>query len=381
MISTNSSANFAPAAAPKSDGPHVTEDEVHMSHALALAARGLGRTWPNPAVGCVIVKAGRIIGRGWTQPGGRPHAERMALAQAGAQAEGATAYVTLEPCAHHGRTSPCAEALVAAKVARVVTAQTDPDPRVSGRGHAILRDAGLAVTEGVLEPRARALQAGFLKRMTEGLPFVTLKLATTLDGRIATASGESRWITGPAARRAVHQMRLAHDAVLTTSATALADDPDLTARDIGASHQPLRILGDTRLRVPAASRLGQTAALHPVWVLHGRDATPNGWDQTHARLIAAPTDGDHLDLPAIFRLLAAEGLTRVLIEAGGQFAAALIRANLVDELALFQAGCLIGGDGIPVLGPLALTALADAPRPRLIDATTLGPDTLTRWSF
>jgi diaminohydroxyphosphoribosylaminopyrimidine deaminase/5-amino-6-(5-phosphoribosylamino)uracil reductase len=352
-----------------------------MSHALALAARGLGRTWPNPAVGCVIVKAGRIIGRGWTQPGGRPHAERMALAQAGAQAEGATAYVTLEPCAHHGRTSPCAEALVAAKVARVVTGQTDPDPRVSGRGHAILRDAGLAVTEAVLEPRARALQAGFLKRMTEGLPFVTLKLATTLDGRIATASGESRWITGPAARRAVHQMRLAHDAVLTTSATALADDPDLTARDIGASHQPLRILADTPLRVPAASRLGQTAALHPVWVLHGPDAAPNGWDQTHARLITAPTDGDHLDLPATFRLLAAEGLTRILIEAGGQFAAALIRANLVDELALFQAGCLIGGDGIPVLGPLGLTALADAPRPRLIDATTLGPDTLTRWSF
>ncbi len=352
-----------------------------MSHALALAARGLGRTWPNPAVGCVIVKAGRIIGRGWTQPGGRPHAERVALAQAGAQAEGATAYVTLEPCAHHGRTSPCAEALVAAKVTRVVTAQTDPDPRVSGRGHAILRAAGLAVTEGVLEPRARALQAGFLKRITEGLPFVTLKLATTLDGRIATASGESRWITGPLARRAVHQMRLTHDAVLTTSATALADDPDLTARDIGASHQPLRLLADRRLRVPATSRLGQTAALHTVWVLHGPDATPNGWDQTSARLIAATTNGAHLDLPAAFRLLAAEGLTRILIEAGGQFAAALIRAKLVDELALFQAGCLIGGDGFPVLGPLGLIALNDAPRPRLIDATTLGPDTLTRWSF
>ena len=381
MISTNSSANSAPAAARKSDGQDVTEDEVHMSHALALAARGLGRTWPNPAVGCVIVKAGRIVGRGWTQPGGRPHAERMALAQAGPQAEGATAYVTLEPCAHHGRTSPCAEALVAAKVARVVTAQTDPDPRVSGRGHAILRAAGLAVTEGVLEPRARALQAGFLKRITQGLPFITLKLATTLDGRIATSSGESRWITGPAARRAVHQMRLTHDAVLTTSATALADDPDLTARDIGATHQPLRILIDTKLRVPATSRLAQTAAQHPVWVLHSPATTPKGWDQTSARLIPAPTDGAHLDLPATFRLLAAEGLTRILIEAGGQFAAALIRANLVDELALFQAGCLIGGDGTPVLGPLGLSALADAPRPKLIDATTLGPDTLTRWSF
>ncbi len=380
MILTNSSANCAPAAARKSDGQDVTEDEVHMSHALALAARGLGRTWPNPAVGCVIVKDRRIVGRGWTQPGGRPHAERMALAQAGALAEGATAYVTLEPCAHHGRTSPCADALVAARLARVVTAHTDPDPRVSGRGHAALRAAGIAVTEGILEPRARGLQAGFLKRITKGLPFVTLKLASTLDGRIATSLGESRWITGPAARRAVHLMRLAHDAVLTTSATALADDPDLTARDIGATHQPVRILADARLRTPASSRLGQSAAQSPVWVMHSSPATPD-WAATSARLIEAPANGPHLDLLATFRLLAKEGLTRVLIEAGGQFAAALIRENLVDELALFQAGCLIGGDGIPVLGPLGLASLGDAPRPRWRDTTQLGPDTLTRWTF
>lgn len=354
-----------------------------MTHALALAARGLGRTWPNPAVGCVLVKDGRVVGRGWTQPGGRPHAERMALDAAGDAARGATAYVTLEPCAHHGKTPPCAEALVAAGVARVVTALTDPDPRVSGKGHAILRAAGIAVTEGICAARARDLQAGFLKRVERGLPFVTLKLAATLDGRIATATGESRWITGPESRRRVHLMRMTHDAVLTSSATALADDPDLTARDMGAAQQPLRILCDAGLRVPATSRLGRTAGDPPVWVLHG-DSPPaarSAWAATGARLIPCATAGGHLDLAAAFRALAAEGLTRLLIEAGGQFAAALIRAGLVDELALFQAGCLIGTEGRAVLGPLSLTALAEAPRPRLIEATTCGPDTLTRWAF
>lgn len=354
-----------------------------MSHALALAARGLGRTWPNPAVGCVLVKDGRIVGRGWTQPGGRPHAERMALDAAGAAARGAVAYVTLEPCAHHGRTPPCAEGLIAAGVARVVSAQTDPDPRVAGRGHAMLRAAGIAVTEGVLEARARALQAGFLKRVERGLPFVTLKLAATLDGRIATSGGESRWITGGEARRRVHLMRMTHDAVLTSSATALADDPDLTVRDLGAGHQPLRILADAGLRVSPASRLGRTAGLHPVWVLHGAATAEarSAWAATGARLIPSPMEGAHLDLTAAFRRLAEEGLTRVLVEAGGVFAAALVTAGLVDELALFQAGCLIGGEGRAVLGALGLDRLADAPRLRLVEATTCGPDTLTRWAF
>lgn len=355
-----------------------------MSHALALAARGLGRTWPNPAVGCVIVKAGRVIGRGWTQPGGRPHAERMALDQAGQDARGATAYVTLEPCAHHGRTPPCAEALVTAGLSRVCTALTDPDPRVSGQGHAILRAGGITVTESLCEARARQLQAGFLKRVTQGLPFVTLKLAATLDGRIATATGESRWITGPQARRRVHLMRMTHDAVLTSSATAIADDPDLTARDMGATHQPLRLLADNHLKTPPDSRLARSAKDHPVWVLHGPAATESAraaWAASGARLIACPSEGPHLNLTETFRALAAEGLTRILIEAGGQFAAALIRAHLVDELALFQAGCLIGADGIPVLGPLGLQALADAPRPTLSETIPCGPDILTRWTF
>ncbi len=355
-----------------------------MSHALALAARGLGRTWPNPAVGCVIVGNGRIVGRGWTQPTGRPHAERMALDQAGPAANGATAYVTLEPCAHHGKTPPCAEALIAAGITRVVTAQTDPDPRVSGRGHAMLRAAGISVTQGVLEPQARALQAGFLKRVTQGLPFTTLKLASTLDGRIATATGESRWITGPDARRAVHAMRLTHDAVLTSSATAVADDPDLTARDIGARHQPLRILLDATLKHSPDSRLGRTASQSPVWLLHSAAAPAaarSAWAATGTRLIETPASGPHLNLTEAFRSLAALGLTRLLIEAGGTLAAGLIRAGLVDELALFTAGALIGSEGTPVLGSLGLTTLSEAPRPTLIAQETHGQDTLTRWRF
>jgi diaminohydroxyphosphoribosylaminopyrimidine deaminase/5-amino-6-(5-phosphoribosylamino)uracil reductase len=355
-----------------------------MAHALRLAARGLGSVWPNPAVGCVIVKDGRILGRGWTQPGGRPHAERRALDQAGPAAEGATAYVTLEPCAHHGQTPPCSDALITAKVARVVTALTDPDPRVSGKGHQMLRAAGITVTEGVLTTEATRLNAGFLKRVSRGLPHVTLKLATTLDGRIATSNGESRWITGALARAHVHLLRLTHDAVLVGSGTARADDPVLTVRGLGATHQPLRLLLDSRLSHGPAGKLGQTARQHPVWVLHGPEApiaARNAWAATGARLIACPAQGDHLDLDATFRLLAAEGLTRILCEGGGQLAAQLIRHGLADDLALYQAGCLIGADGIPALGPLALAALKDAPRLRRLETRSLGPDLFSLYSL
>ncbi len=353
-----------------------------MAHALALAARGLGRTWPNPAVGCVILRDGRILGRGWTQPGGRPHAERRALDQAG-DARGATAYVTLEPCAHHGKTPPCAEALISAGIARVVTALTDPDPRVSGKGHAMLRAAGIAVTENVLADQARRLNAGFLKRVTQGLPFVTLKLATTLDGRIATASGESRWITGPQARRYVHGLRLNHDAVMVGSGTARADDPDLTARDMGATHQPLRILLDRTLSHSPDSRLGATARQHPVWVIHAADAPASAqaaWSATGARLISCPAPGQRLDLTAALQGLAAEGVTRILSEGGGTVAAALIAQGLVDDLIHLTAGTLIGAEGTPALGPLGLTQLADAPRFHLHEQRRLGPDLLSHWS-
>ena len=220
----------------------MTPDLRHMDHALRLARRGLGNVWPNPAVGCVIVADGRIAGRGWTQPGGRPHAERMALDMAGPAARGATAYVTLEPCAHHGRTPPCAEGLIRAGVARVVTALTDPDPRVAGRGHAMLRAEGIEVTEGVRAEAAAALQRGFLSRVTLGRPMVTLKLATSFDGRIATATGESRWITGGAARRHVHLLRLTHDAVMVGAGTARADRPALNVRGFGPVRQPVRVV-------------------------------------------------------------------------------------------------------------------------------------------
>jgi diaminohydroxyphosphoribosylaminopyrimidine deaminase/5-amino-6-(5-phosphoribosylamino)uracil reductase len=359
----------------------VTDTE-HMAHALRLAARGLGNTWPNPAVGCVIVRDGLVVGRGWTQPGGRPHAEVRALQQAGPLAQGAIAYVTLEPCAHHGHTPPCAEALIAARLARVVTSLTDPDPRVSGKGHAMLRAAGVTVTEGVLTGQATRLNAGFLKRVTQGLPLVTLKLAATLDGRIATASGESRWITGPEARRKVHALRLAHDAVMVGSGTALADDPDLTVRDMGALRQPVRILVDRALRHAPDSRLGRTAKDHPVWVLHGASAPTSArqaWQDTGATLIDVPERSDSLDLAAALRSLADRGLTRILGEGGSTLGAALIRAGLVDELALFSGGLLIGAEGHPALGPLQLTALSDAPRPVLIDTQQLGPDLYSLW--
>ncbi len=357
-------------------------DEDHMRHALALAARGLGRTWPNPAVGCVIVNHGRVAGRGWTQAGGRPHAETMALAQAGAAARGATAYVSLEPCAHHGQTPPCADALISAGIARVVTALTDPDPRVAGQGHASLKAAGVIVTEGVLPGPARRLNAGFLKRVTRGLPFLTLKLAASLDGRIATATGESRWITGPEARRAVHAMRLTHDAVLAGSGTAIADDPDLTARDIGAGHQPVRIVLDSRLSHSPASRLGATARDTPVWMLHtaaAPAAAREAWVATGARLIEVPERDGHADLPAALAALAGRGLTRILCEGGATLAAALIRHGLADEIALFTAGMALGADGTPAIGPLHLKTLADAPRLTLHETRTLGPDTLTLW--
>ncbi|QUS36876.1 bifunctional diaminohydroxyphosphoribosylaminopyrimidine deaminase/5-amino-6-(5-phosphoribosylamino)uracil reductase RibD [Falsirhodobacter algicola] len=346
-----------------------------MAHALTLARRGLGNVWPNPAVGCVIVKDGRIVGRGWTQPGGRPHAEARALTQAGEAARGAVAYVSLEPCAHHGKTPPCSEALIRAGLARIVTAATDPDPRVAGRGHAMLRAAGIPVTEGVLSAEARALNAGFLKRIERGLPGVTLKLAMTLDGRIATATGESRWITGPEARRAVHAMRLSHDAVLVGAGTALADDPDLTVRDIGAGHQPVRIVMDGELRLPVESRLGRSARQVPVWMLH-RDAPAErqaAWAATGAEVIAAGDAEDSL------RLLAARGVTRIFCEGGASLAGSLLRAGLVDDLVIFSAGLAIGGDGTPALGGLGVTQLSGAPRFTLVEQRRIGADILTRW--
>ena len=360
------------------------EDDRWMRLAIALGARGLGRVWPNPAVGCVIVKAGRVLGRGWTQEGGRPHAETMALAQAGGQARGATAYVSLEPCSHHGQTPPCADALIRAGVARVVVGLSDPDPRVAGRGLAALRDAGIQVTEGICSPEAQRAHRGFLTRVGQGRPMLTLKLATSADGRIATASGESQWITGAQARAWVHGMRACHDAVLVGAGTARADDPSLTVRGLGISHQPVRIVLSRRLDLPLDSALMRSARDIPVWLCHGPDApeaAKTAWEAAGARLIAATTGlGGQLDLSAVMTALGAAGLTRVFCEGGGMLAASLLGADLVDDLALITAGMVLGAEGTPAVGAMGIAALAEAPRFALTETRALGGDVLSLWS-
>ena len=362
----------------------MTDDLLHMRVALALARRGLGNAWPNPAVGCVLVKDGRVIGRGWTQPGGRPHAETEALRRAGDAARGATAYVTLEPCSHHGRTPPCCEALAGAGITRVVMAMRDPDPRVNGRGLAMLRGAGIVVEEGLLEAEARALNAGFFRRIQAGMPVVTLKLASTLDGRIATASGESRWITGAAARREVHALRARHDAILVGSGTVLADDPDLTCRIPGMERVPmLRVVADARLRTPPAARLVQGAQLAPVLII----TAPGHPPAAQAPFIAAGADivtvpahaAGGLDLPSLLRALGRRGVTRVLAEGGAGLAAALLRQGLVDRLVWFHAPAVMGGDGHPALEGLRLAALSAMPRFRRTAHRALGDDMLSEF--
>ena len=355
----------------------MTVDERWMAAALALGRRGLGTTWPNPSVGCVILRDGRVVGRGATRPGGRPHAETEALSQAGARAREACAYVTLEPCAHHGLTPPCAEALIAAGVARVVIGARDPDPRAGG-GAVRLRAAGIAVEEGVLGPRARDDHAGFLSRVERGRPWLTLKLATSFDGRIATASGESRWITGPAARRLVHAERLRHDAVMVGGGTARADDPTLTVRGLGAVSQPVRVVLSRGLDLDPGGTLARTADDAPVWLVHsgGREA---GWAERGVRLLRVPEGPDGVDPAAALAALGEAGLTRVLCEGGGRLAASLLRAGLVDELVGFTAGVALGAEGRAGFGPMALASLADAPRFRLVETRAVGGDVLHRW--
>jgi diaminohydroxyphosphoribosylaminopyrimidine deaminase/5-amino-6-(5-phosphoribosylamino)uracil reductase len=356
-------------------------DRHHMAAALRLARRGLGNTWPNPAVGCVLVKDGRVVGRGWTQPGGRPHAETEALARAGEAARGATAYVTLEPCSHWGRTPPCCDALIRAGVARVVVATGDPDPRVDGRGLQRLREAGVTVELGLGREEARAINAGFARRITRGLPLVTLKLATTLDGRIATAGGESQWITGPEARREAHAIRARHDAILVGSGTVLADDPELTARIPGASQVPLaRVVADSRLRTPLDSRLVRTASEVPTWIATRTGQRPGvlaPYIEAGVQILPVPWAKPGLDLAALLGALAQRGVTRVMAEGGAGLAAALLRGGFVDRLAWFHAPGVMGGDGLPAVQPLPLAVLSAMPRFRRVSSRPVGADWLT----
>jgi diaminohydroxyphosphoribosylaminopyrimidine deaminase/5-amino-6-(5-phosphoribosylamino)uracil reductase len=352
-----------------------------MRVALALARRGLGLVWPNPAVGCVIVNGDTVVGRGWTRRGGRPHAETEALGRAGDKSKGATAYVTLEPCPHQGETPPCTQALIDAGLARLVMATEDPDSRVSGQGAARLQAAGISVESGVLEEEARDLNAGYLLRVRQGRPLITLKSATTLDGRIATRTGESQWITGPVARDLVHGMRADHDAILTSVGTVLADDPRLTCRLPGMEDSsPLRIIADSHLQIPLTSKLVQSAGAIPTWVI-----TVKGGDRMRIKALgdcgvtvieAEPGADVHPDPRWMAEEFGRRGLTRVLVEGGGHLAAALLRAGLVDRLAWFRNPRVIGGAGLPASVDFGVQSLAEAPEFIRSGLTSVGGDVL-----
>ena len=328
-------------------------DADYLGLALALAERGLGNVWPNPAVGCVLVRNGMIVGRGWTQPGGRPHGEAQALVQAGEAARGAFAFVTLEPCAHHGETPPCAQALLNAGISRLVGACEDPDARTAGGGYARLRKAGVEVVTGILRAEAQALNAGFLKRIRDGRPLITLKTATTLDGRIGAKGGRSQWITGPQARARGHLLRASHDAIMIGIGTALADAPALTCRIAGLeSRSPVRIVVDTKLRLPPDSVLAMTARATPTWIVTVEGAVAKrealGALGVDVIQVAADSDG-RPDLGAAMQALGARGITRLLVEGGGALAGALLGGDLIDRMAWFRADGVMGGDGVPAV--------------------------------
>lgn len=352
-----------------------------MRMALRLGRRGLGHVAPNPAVGCVIVKDGHVVGRGWTQAGGRPHAEVVALAQAEENAVGATAYVTLEPCSHYGRTPPCCDSLIRAGVARVVSALQDPDERVNGHGIEKLREAGIEVTEGVCESDAIEANLGFIYSKTIDRPLVTLKMATSLDGKIATRTGSSQWITGTEARRYGHVLRAQNDAILIGTGTALTDDPSLTCRVRGLEQfSPIRVVADSRLRLPLTSALVKTAKDTPVWIVTVSGNNPDrvaAFEDLGVKIIEIdPAETGFPDMKFALNALATGGITRLLVEGGSHLQASLVKEGLVDRLMWFRAAKLIGGDGIPALQSIGLKDIASAPALEMIETRRLGDDLL-----
>ncbi|MDB5394519.1 MAG: riboflavin biosynthesis protein RibD [Rhodospirillales bacterium] len=369
--------------------PDPAADRRFMQAALALGSRGLGNVWPNPAVGCIIVRDGIVVGRGWTQPGGRPHAETEALARANEAARGATAYVTLEPCSHHGQTCPCADALIAAGVARVVVAIGDPDSRVSGQGLARLRDAGIIVETGLLADAASALNQGFLSRITAGRPMVTLKLAVTLDGRIAAHNGDSHWITGEDARAMAHGLRASHDAMAVGNGTAATDDPHLTCRLPGLPlRPPVRVVFDSRLQLSLTSQLIATARTVPTWIVTLTETVEQlAFERADALqdlgvglIPVSAGESGRISIAEALQALGEAGLTRIMVEGGGKLAASFLAEGLVDALALFRGPSIIGGDGIPGVAGLGLDRVADAPQFRLTDSRNLGVDVFESYS-
>ncbi len=353
-----------------------------MRAALALARRGLGQVAPNPSVGCVLVKDGRVIGRGRTQAGGRPHGETQALAMAGEAARGATAYVSLEPCAHHGQTPPCVEALVAAGIARCVIAVRDPDSRVAGRGIERLQRAGIMVDVGCCADEATALNRGFFQCRELARPLVTLKLATSIDGRIATRSGQSQWITSTPARARGHMLRASHDAIMVGSGTAISDNPRLSVRLTGLEERaPLRVVVDGRLRLPLTHDLVRRAKDQPTCLITGQDVAGDrlaAYMDSGVDVLQVGPDPNHRpSLSQAMQGLAKKGVTRLLVEGGAYMAASLLLEDLVDQLLVFQAGMILGGDAIPVTVGLGVAELAAAPRFRLTEQSRIGPDSLS----
>ena len=355
-----------------------TLDRRFMALALALGRRGLGRTWPNPAVGAVIVKDGVIVGRGWTQPCGRPHAEVEALRRAGGAARGATLYVTLEPCSHFGKTPPCADAVIAAGVSRVVSALEDPNPEVAGAGHQRLRDAGIAVDVGVGADEARRDHAGHIRRQRDGRPHILLKLAVSADGKAGAAGRKPFAITGETVRDHVHLLRAQSDAIMIGIGTALSDDPTLTCRLSGmASYSPVRVILDSALRLRLDCRLARTARETPVWVIAGTHAPPAAEEALRAQgveVLRVAERSGRLDLPAVLTLLAARGVTRLMVEGGPTLAAALVAADLVDEAVLFHSPKIIGADGVDALEGLPLTALTQSRWLGRVESDPVGSD-------
>ena len=358
------------------------QDQQYMRRALELAALGLTTTHPNPRVGCVLVLGGAVVGEGWHRAAGEPHAEALALAAAGESARGATAYVTLEPCAHHGRTPPCADALIAAGVSEVIYASADPDPRVDGAGAARLRAAGIRVRGGLSAAAADELNAGFISRLRRGRPFVRLKIAASLDGRTALANGASQWISSEAARADVHRWRARSDAILTGIGTVLADDPQLTVRlGDAAQRQPLRVVLDSRLRLPRSAKV--LNATGKALIFSRRDAV--GAELAVAAQAAMQadgiglewleSDGRGLDLAAALRHLAgALQINELLVEAGATLSGALLRHRLVDELLIYQAPMLLGQEARALAQLPALSQLADAPRFQFTELAVVGGD-------
>ena len=368
-------------AATQSPSAFTPEDSRYMRLALDLGRRGLGRTAPNPAVGAVIVKDGVIVGRGWTQDGGRPHAEVEALGRAKRAARGATLYVTLEPCSHQGETAPCADAVIKAGIARVVSAMDDPNPQVAGQGHARLREKSIVVDVGLFADEARLAHAGHIARVTQGRPRVLVKLAVSTDGKVAREGRKPIQITGEEARERVFRMRAQNDAILVGIGTVLADNPQLTCRLPGMLEKsPVRVVLDAHLRTPLSLSVISTNREYPTWLFCAEKASEMAEDiltQKGVRVFRVPDVNGKLDLGAVLKRLDAEGITRLMVEGGPTVAASFVGAGLVDEVALLRGAVTIGANGIDALAGMKLDALTEGMT--ALDSEKLGVDTLAHY--